>query len=480
MWEMGTVGQGWTAASGTRAWMTGLNQNYKGASTEYLRVPTLTNFDTIMGAELRFKHQFEFAAADGGNVEYLLNGTWQTLGNATANIGTNWYGSSYGSAGVVTLGNQPGWTGSSNGNWITSSIPLSLWNFNSNPLNLRFRMGASAGSTAKGWAIDDFQIYVPPQNAVSLNSGTIDKTIVSPGDSVQVIVSLTNSGQKPITNLEFEITGFGSNSTEQIGLTTPILKGQSRNVILNTKFIIQSPGVRNICVVALSVNNRIDANPTDDTTCFSFNSSSPINLSTITTSYCEDFEASSWTTSSQNLANSEWQRGTPNKGTLQNANSGTKAYSTLVSGSYENNVMEFLYSPKFIIDTNEIHKLSFHHNIQTDFIGDGGAVEYSLNDVDWYPLGKYNEKESINWYNCPAVTSLDGLSGWSGTISGYQNAIFWLKLKGTNQIRFRFKFGSNQVTTNFGWTIDDFCIEQDNTHVGAVVLPDATLFYNSG
>jgi hypothetical protein len=481
MWEMGQPGKGFTAASGSNVWMTGLTQNYQGVGDEYLRMPPLTNFDTIMGAELRFKHRFDFGGTDGGNIEYLNNGaTWNVLGNATATIGQNWYGSSYGSSGVAALNNQPGWTGSTGGNWITSTLPLAMWNFNSNPLNLRFRMGTAVGSSGAGWAIDDIEIFVPAQNAVTLNSGTINKTIVSPGDSVQVILNITNSGQKPITNLVFEISGFGGLASEQIGLTTPIFRGQSTNIVLNSYFVIQNQGVQNICVTAVKVNNRNDPNPNDDTTCFSFISSSPINLSATGASYCNDFEASAWSTSSMNSTNSIWQRGTPDKGTLQTAHSGTKAYSTSLSGLYGNNSLEYLYSPKFIIDTNKIHKLSFYHNFQIENIGDGGAIEYSVNEIEWFPLGTYNEKESLNWYNCPAITSLDGLSGWSGTNSGYENAMIWFELRNTNQIRFRFKFTSNQVLSNLGWTVDDICIEEDNNRIGAIILPDNRLFYNSG
>ena len=84
MWEFGTPakGSGWnSAASGANCWITGLKDNYQPGMTEILRIPTLTEFDTTVAAELRFKHKFDFAPSDGGAIEYFQNGNIKEEGS---------------------------------------------------------------------------------------------------------------------------------------------------------------------------------------------------------------------------------------------------------------------------------------------------------------------------------------------------------------------------------------------------------------
>lgn len=465
MWEMGTVGQGWTAASGTRAWMTGLNENYKGLGTEYLRVPPLTNFDTIMGAELRFKHQFEFAAADGGNVEYLLNGTWRTLGNATANIGTNWYGSSYGSAGVVPLGNQPGWIGSTSNQWITSSIPLSLWNFNSNPLNLRFRMGASAGSTAKGWAIDDFQIYVPPQNSMAPINIDTKEYLIIPNANSTVKVQIENTGAKPVgsTLVRYRVNNGAWSTYDTLTFSPPLPRGAKRWHEFSQPWLNNGAGTYNICVETSRPNDKQDNLIADDQLCLNFQVSDKIYIDAV--GYCNDFEDPSkaaWLPLHSSIKSlpHDWEFGTPAQTTISAAASGTKAWMTKLDTNYTPLGRSSLHTPFFVLDSNIVYTLDFDYNLLSEQYHDGGSVDWSYNGgINWYTLG--NVLPSGKWYNTVHVTSLDNIRpGLSGNSNGWKNASINFTADNSGTLVFRLRFGSDFTLSNEGWAIDNFCLKR--------------------
>src|SRR5690606_20681494 len=119
-----------------------------------------------------------FNSQDGGNVEYNIGGPiWEQLGIITTQVGSNWYTESS----IPGLGGDDGWDGSSGG-WILSQFPLSYWNNNSNPLNLRFRLGVDTASQGtQGWSIDDFTVYIPPQHSVGVDDIYTKEYLLSPG-----------------------------------------------------------------------------------------------------------------------------------------------------------------------------------------------------------------------------------------------------------------------------------------------------------
>ena len=484
MWEMGTVGQGWSAASGTRAWMTGLNQNYKGTNTELLRFPPLTNFDTIMGAELRFKHQFEFSPGDGGNVEYLLNGTWRTLGNATANIGTNWYGSSYGSAGIVNLGNQPGWTGSTSGQWITSTIPLSLWNFNSNPLNLRLRMAAGAGNSARGWAVDDVQIYVPPQNSMAPITIDTKEYLIVPDQPATVKVYLENTGAKPVSSIlvRYRVNSGAWTAYDTLTFSPPLPRGGRRWHEFTQTWLNNGAGTYNVCVETSTPNGKQDNLVADDQLCLNFPVSAKIYIDA--TGYCNDFEDPAKTAwlplhSSIKTAAHDWEFGTPGQTVISSAASGTKAWMTKLTSNYTPMGRSSLHTPFFVLDSNVVYTLKFDHNMFSEQYHDGGSVDWSYNGgINWYTLG--NVLPSGKWYNTVHVTSLDNIRpGWSGATNGWTPSSINFTAENTGTLVFRFRFGADYTLTREGWAVDNFCLQRAPLGTPADILniglPEASL-----
>jgi hypothetical protein len=484
MWEFGTPGKGFNAGSGSNVWMTGLNQNYQGGKNEYLRMPSFVNFDTVMGAELRFKQRFNFSGSDGGNIEYRFNNDWQALGNSTATVGQNWYGSSYGSSGLSVLGNQPGWTGSTGGQWITSSIPLSFWNLSSNPLNLRFRMGTAIGSSGTGWAIDDIEIYVPPQNSMSPIDIDTKEYLIVPDDTSTLTVLLENTGAKPVDTLQvrYRVNNGPWTAYETVVYNPKMPRGGRRWFEFNQGWLNNGAGSYSICVETHRPNNKQDNLTADDQFCKTFVVSDKITIDA--TGYCNDFEDPSkaaWLPlhSTLKTATHDWEFGTPAQSVISSAASGTKAWMTKLSGDYTPMGRSSLHTPFFVLDSNVTYTMKFAHNMLSEQYHDGGSIDWSYNGgINWYTLG--NVFPSGKWYNTVHVTSLDNVRpGWSGTTNGWANSSINFTAENQGTLIFRFRFGTDFTLVNEGWAVDNFCLEQaplgSTIDIIGIGTPEATL-----
>ena len=474
MWEFGTPakGSGWnSAASGANCWITGLKDNYQPGMTEILRIPTLTEFDTTVAAELRFKHKFDFAPSDGGAIEYFQNGNWNTLGNASMSVGYNWYGSNYGSAAVPSL-NSPGWLGSSGGQWITSSIPLSVWDYSTNPIQLRARMVSSAGSSAKGWAIDDFEVYVPPQNSAAPVEIETFEYLIIPGDTSHLRVRIQNTGAKLLDSctVRYKVNGGTWTNFETVvfknkaGATAPMMRGQRQWYNFDQVWVNNGAGAYNICVETSRPNAKGDNLVSDDSLCLSFTTLDRINID-LPNPYCNDFEdpaIPSWLPlhPSVKTLQHDWEFGTPNQTNITGASSGTKAWMTRLDSNYNHMGQSALHTPFFVLDTFKVYNLSFDHNMMTELYHDGGNVDWSYDGgITWYTLG--SSLTNGLWYNTTNVTSLDIIRpGWSGNTNGYITSTIKFTVDKPGSLVLRFRFGSDYTYHDQGWAIDDFCLEE--------------------
>ncbi|CAI8279171.1 MAG: Uncharacterised protein [Owenweeksia sp. TMED14] len=474
MWEFGTPskGTGWnSAASGANCWITGLKDDYQPGMTEILRIPTLTEFDTTVAAELRFKHKFDFAPADGGAIEYFQNGSWNTLGNASMSVGYNWYGSSFGSAAVPSL-NSPGWLGNSGGQWIISSIPLSVWDYSINPIQLRARMVSSAGSSAKGWAIDDFEVYVPPQNSASPVEIETFEYLIIPSDTSHLRVRIQNTGAKLLDSckVRYKVDGGPWTNFETVvfknksGGTAPMMRGQQQWYNLQEVWVNNGAGAYNICMQTSRPNAKGDNILSDDTLCLSFTTLDIINID-LPNPYCNDFENSSiasWLPlhPSVKTLQHDWELGTPNQTSIIGASSGTNAWMTRLDSNYNHMGQSALHTPFFILDTFKVYSMSFDHNMVTELYHDGGNVDWSYDGgITWYTLG--SKLTNGLWYNTTNVSSLDIIRpGWTGTTSGYITSTIKFTVDKPGSLVFRFRFGSDYTLHEQGWAIDDFCLEE--------------------
>lgn len=196
-WELGTPISSTinSAYSPVNAWKTNLDGNYYN-NAEYILYTPSFNFSSAYDAEIRFMQWYDTEVNDGGYVQYSNNNgtTWQDLGTLNDPNGVNW--------GTAAVNTNPGWSGSSGG-WVYSSLTLSQFNGSPFPVQFRFVFYSDATlSDANGWAIDNFEIFVPTP---ALDAGVTN--IISPagvltaGSSVPVTVTIKNFGTDTLNSI---------------------------------------------------------------------------------------------------------------------------------------------------------------------------------------------------------------------------------------------------------------------------------------
>lgn len=167
--------------------------------------------------------------------------------------------------------------------------------------------------------------------------------------------------------------------------------------------------------------------------------------------YLESFENNNgnWYTEGKNTS---WEYGKPNGSTINNAANGQYAWTTNLSGNYNNNEHSYLYSPCIEVSKMAVPALSFSLATDIEDCGDNIcdylSLEYSIDGVSWQPLNPLGGG-IINWFNCSA--------GWKGTDNRWRVASVFLPQPFT-PLRLRFVFHSDAGTTKEGVAIDDIHI----------------------
>jgi len=196
-WELGAptgtvIGSAYSPAT---AWKTNIDGTYANSQTNVLYTPVF-DFIQAYNAQLKFQHWYDTDTLDGGYVQYTNNGgiTWNNLGTINDPNGINW------APDYVNTGY--GWSGHSGG-WVESSIDLSAFNFN--PFGVQFRFiffSNSIGSNGDGWAIDNFEIYIPQAD---IDAGVVEivspSGTLTPGVTEQVTVKIVNFGINTLTSV---------------------------------------------------------------------------------------------------------------------------------------------------------------------------------------------------------------------------------------------------------------------------------------
>lgn len=162
--------------------------------------------------------------------------------------------------------------------------------------------------------------------------------------------------------------------------------------------------------------------------------------------------------------NSSWELGVPSNTIIDSTASGSNAWVTGLNGSYNNNEASWVASPcfDFTTITNPVFEMKIWLNIYDDW-GDGVALQYTINDVEWHTIGQHLDE--YNWYNRDWIEGLNAFNtwhGWSGVTNGYMTVRRELpsNLAGQPFVRFRIVFGSNYWSVNEGIAFDDIKIFQ--------------------
>jgi hypothetical protein len=462
------------AQSAPNAWVTSLSNPYRNNAEEILRFPQLAGFDTIRFPEIRFAQNFSFNDDDAGVVEYETPQGWQILGELPSggcnqNLGVNWYCTSpnFGTVSSPVFNGRPAFSGNSGG-WMNSAFPLNMFNFNPAPLNLRFRFRSNATGTGQGWAIDNFQIYVPPQNSAAPVNVTTVTPLIVPGINNQFVVTIQNTGAKRLDSCEVRVK-IGNNVGPWEKVIFPgngLEVDQTFNYTYQDLWINPTSGAHNVCAETRLPNGKADNQPSDDEFCKTIVVLQELNIvQAPDSSFCNNFEGPgepSWATYNAftyGNGTTIWEFGTPNNPPIVGAYSGTNAWMTRLNQNYRDRDSSALFTPVFLVDSNLAYEISFMHYFVTEKFHDGGIVEVSMDGGNsWKPVGGFKPQSS--WFNQPYITGLELINpGFTGNSGGWVEAKTTFNFQFSGKAIFRFRFGSDQNINAPGWAIDDFCLK---------------------
>jgi hypothetical protein len=345
-------------------------------------------------------------------------------------------------------------------------------------------MGTAVGAANAGWAIDDVEIYVPPQNSMAPIDIDTKEYLIVPDDTSTLTVYLENTGAKPVDTLQvrYRVNNGAWTAYETVVYNPPMPRGGRRWFEFNQGWLNTGAGSYSICVETHRPNDKQDNLTADDQFCKTFIVSDKIAIDA--TGYCNDFEdpnKAAWLPlhSTIKTAAHDWEFGTPGQSIISSAASGTKAWMTKLTGNYSPMGRSSLHTPFFVLDSNVTYTMKFDHNMFSEQYHDGGSIDWSYNGgINWYTLG--NVFPSGKWYNTVHVTSLDNVRpGWSGTTNGWANSSINFTAENQGTLIFRFRFGTDFTLVNEGWAVDNFCLEQaplgSTIDIIGIGTPEATL-----
>ncbi|MEZ5016293.1 MAG: S8 family peptidase [Flavipsychrobacter sp.] len=170
--------------------------------------------------------------------------------------------------------------------------------------------------------------------------------------------------------------------------------------------------------------------------------------------YKEDFEQGTGGWYADGI-NSSWEYGVPTAPKISKAYSGTKAWVTSLSSSYNDNELSHLYSPCFDVSTIENPTFSCRIALDIENCGqilcDAGYFEYSIDGgLSWSKLD--TGREMTNWYNDTSykIWTVQNETDW-------REAVISLP-KGASLLNLRFTMFSDPAAHFEGIGVDDIMI----------------------
>jgi len=328
------------------------------------------------------------------------------------------------------------------------------------------------GNNRNGNLLDDITVYHSVTNSANVEEVTYTPPFPTANTAVTVRAKIRNTGQAILNSVTVaaEVNGAALQTVN----FQPGLAFLQDSVLSFTTTFQPLVGSNGVCVTSSQPNGQLDNYPLDDTSCVDAIGFDVIDVFP----YCNDFDQGqpAWLTLNPftlRANQSTWVFGTPQKGHINGAASGTNAWyigADSVYGELENSA---LYSPIFSLEGDSCYQLEFSSKWLTDFFandtsdaplsGDGGTVEYSTNGgADWDYLGGI---DSISWYVSyiqamlvqGSVPFLPGL-GWSGkSPDNYTRLSHPFNPSVPTQVLFRFRWATDNGFNGEGWSVDDFC-----------------------
>ncbi|ACT91881.1 peptidase S8 and S53 subtilisin kexin sedolisin [Dyadobacter fermentans DSM 18053] len=187
--------------------------------------------------------------------------------------------------------------------------------------------------------------------------------------------------------------------------------------------------------------------------------------------YLEDFEngQGGWYTTESNPL---WTFGTPGNAKLQQAASGTQAWTTNLSTPFSKETTSYLYSPCFAVTGMARPALSFSTSLDLSACAGGACdaayIEYSVSGNTWMRLGEVNS--GTNWYNArhsnADVWNVQDYTRWHVATVSIPNYF------PGGYVRFRFVIKAKSASGRVGFGVDDIHMYDAQSMVYFNALPD--------
>ena len=320
--------------------------------------------------------------------------------------------------------------------------------------------------------IDDVCLYNQLLHSAKANTVITIPPILKVGDVDSLKINIKNTGVRPLTKVKVggKINGTVWPNQTISGLN--LVYGDSVDYVFPFTFT-PIAGINEICVWTAEPNDTIDQNRFDDTLCYYPTAFDTIN-NLISTPYCNDFDSGKpkWVAlnaRTYTMSNSIWAEGSPTKRYINGPYNGTNAWVTALDSNYARRANSALFTPIFGIEPGKCYDMSFMHKFEIDTTGDGGNIEFTVDNGNRWEQFGFNQTNWFNQYYVPSLwdyastPSLFG-GGWSGKSNGWIFAKNTFSLDSTKfslpkySVIFRFRFASDNTINKEGWAIDSFCL----------------------
>jgi gliding motility-associated-like protein len=208
--------------------------------------------------------------------------------------------------------------------------------------------------------------------------------------------------------------------------------------------------------------------------------------------YTEDFESGDGGWVAENTTNGTWALGTPAAPIINSAASGTNAWVTNLTGTYNTNENSWVTSPVFDFSALAAPSIELSIWYDAEFSWDGAVLQSSIDGgTTWVNVGANGDQN--NWYTDDTINGNPGgqQEGWSGTGAAGTNA--WVTarhaltgLGGQSNVIFRIAFGSDGSVVDEGFAFDDInifevsCPEPTDITIANVTETTADMSWNAG
>ncbi|MFW5725526.1 MAG: hypothetical protein ACOCX0_03690, partial [Bacteroidota bacterium] len=344
-------------------------------------------------------------------------------------------------------------------------------------VRIRFGLGPTDhNNNYSGWNIDNLVIT---GTYISLDAGITQWIGPDEGCAMEeeetIVVMVENFGAEHINEpvpLGFSIDGGQTWHMDTLYQVIPV--GESVQHTFLPKADFSTPGRYDVAVKIFWENDQDDRNDTLNHSVFS--------IPLIAPPYSELFLTSDglWTGYGEN---SSWQWGTPQGEVMQQAQSGSNAWFTGLTGNYAPLEASWLESPCFDFSAMQNPALEFYLHVHTPEGTDGAALQYTDdNGASWHNLSPATDTLSWGWSDESEITSLQTAfgteQGWHGTTEGWQRvrAVLGPEIAQQENIRFRMIFASHDfVPENSTWEgigFDSFSLFEAPDDVGVVAIAE--------